>query len=72
MRKDAEEIFTRAGISIEGNEDVFQQVTDILGETMAQGSVLMGLSLKRVEHYSQQMDTLVDDLKKLKASGEIA
>lgn len=63
MRKDAEEVFAKAGVPIEGNEKIFERTVEILGETMAELSVMRGLSYSRIEEYESQKQSLVDELK---------
>lgn len=63
MRKDAEEVFAKAGVPIEGNEEIFNRAVEILSEAMAMGSVFHGLTYSRIEAYESQKQSLVDELK---------
>ena len=67
----ADEIFERAGVSKDGNEDLHKRASEIMAQCMALGSVNYGLSDKRFDYTQEQKDTLVQDLIELKAAGEI-
>ncbi len=69
--QDALDVFSKAGVKKEDAPDLFQQVKDILSTKMATLSVTMGMSYKRGEIYDEQKQALVDDLKQLKAKGEL-
>ena len=58
----ADEIFKKADVPKEGNEEVYDEMVEILSRQMAMASVTMGLSYKRGEFWEEQKQALVDDL----------
>jgi hypothetical protein len=64
--KIADEIFEKAGVPKEGNEENYKQVVDILATKMATLSVTMGLSQERVDAFNEHKKSLVEDLIALK------
>lgn len=71
MISDARRIFERAGVPVEGNEKLFEKCAAFLSELMAIQSATMGLTKTRVRQYQEQMDVFVEDLKEMKAKGEV-
>lgn len=67
MHSDAKQLFEQAGLPIEGREDIYNRVVDILGEKMAELSVTHGLSIKRIELYDSQKASLLQELRDYKA-----
>lgn len=74
IRIDVAELFEAASFTREdcadGEEqfqDIAKQMEHILDGLMARLSATMGLTYKRVELYNEQKDSLIEDLKKMKA-----
>ncbi len=64
-------VFEKAGIKREDAPELFEEVKNILSQTMARLSATMGMSYKRGEVYEEQKQTLVDDLIKLKSENHL-
>lgn len=67
----ADKIFEEADVSKEGNMSVWTEVCEILSAKMATLSATEGLSMKRVEVFEKQKQTLVEDLLLLKKDGKL-
>lgn len=67
----AREIFGSAGITKEQAPELFEECVKILGEKMAFLSAAHGMSYERIEAYEKQKNSLAQDLKDLKARGEL-
>lgn len=68
---DAKEVFEKAGVEPKNAPEFFEDVKNILSEKMATLSITMGMSMKRVEAYDAQKESLVEDLNKLKNSNNL-
>lgn len=67
MHNDAKQLFEQAGLPIEGHEDVYNRVVEILGEKMAELSVIHGMSGERIRQYKSQKESLLQELRDYKA-----
>ena len=67
-----DEIFAAAKVPKLGNEQLWNQCAEIMSSTMARLSVTEGLSLRRVDRYEKQKQTLIADLVEMREAGKVA
>lgn len=67
----ADEIFEKAGIKKEGNQDWYKQVVAILSAKIAMLSATEGMSWRRVTLFEEQKKALVQDMIDRKRDGQV-
>ncbi len=71
FKESTDEIFKAAGLTKEEAPEMYEDVELILSQKMAGLSASMGLSVRRVDAYREQKESLIKELRALKADGTL-